>query len=240
MPRKRDKEEPTGSRKKAKYPAPSTSTDEEQGAVSDWRSILYYWHGTVHTDLRTGETTWEGTWLATDSPSLPSVREFADSPNTFRLVSSSFLARDEVGLEDTCPFGRSGVFTGRFKLDDDGSGRLKDFSDIEHQMAFKSSPGGLSLVGARGVAPFGQFISLGRLTSPVRSTPAYLTLARQYMSDDDPRVQLTAWGTLLRAEKSLSKGRRDGWENPWTQLQQLPASLVQERKCCTVLVRRGG
>ena len=72
--------------------------------------------------------------------------------------------------------------------------------------------------------------------------PAQLTLARQYISDDDPRVQLSAWAALLRTENRLAKGRRDGWETPWTQMSQLEADLTEaaargaQRKCCQSLV----
>lgn len=245
MPRKRLQDEKpeesrrTGRKAKHEGSASTQAAAEEEAKPADWRSLLYFFHGTVQTNLSSGETHWQGTWVAS-SDGLPSPAEFDESPNKFNLVSTSFLARDEVALEDACPFGRSGDFKGRFSLDDDGSGTHREVSDIEHRVVFKACPGGCSLVGARGLAPFGQFVSLGRLTCPSRNVPAQLTLARQYIGMDDPRVQLSAWAALLRAEARLTKGRRDAWETPWSQMSQIGADLTvreAQRKCCQTLVR---
>ena len=245
MPRKRLQEEKpeesrrTGRKAKHEGSASTQAAAEEEAKPADWRSLLYFFHGTVQTNLSSGETHWQGTWVAS-SDGLPSPAEFDESPNKFNLVSTSFLARDEVALEDACPFGRSGDFKGRFSLDDDGSGTHREVSDIEHRVVFKACPGGCSLVGARGLAPFGQFVSLGRLTCPSRNVPAQLTLARQYIGMDDPRVQLSAWAALLRAEARLTKGRRDAWETPWSQMSLIGADLTvreAQRKCCQTLVR---
>lgn len=168
---------------------------------NSWREVLYFWHGTLSTDESSGETIWEGTWIASED-GLPSTAEFDTSENTFRLTSSAFYVRDGVPLEARCPFGRSGHFAGYFLLDG------KDCSDIEHRLVFKDQ-----LVAARGTAFFGEFISAGRLVFPQGSASAYLTLARRYLTEDDLRVKLTAWAALLQIEENME--RRD---SPWNHL----------------------
>jgi len=230
MPRRdKSKSAPTGHRKGKKIPlegeAASSTSKRAKGDAEfefeDWRSPLYFWHGTVQTDWDNGVTTWEGTWIASKS-GLPSAKEFAESPNTFKLSSSDFLDRDGVRLEDACPFGRSGYFKGSYKLDNDGQGFM-DYSDLEHRLVFKNHSGGALLVGARGAAAFGHFVSVGHLTFPTRNGAAILTVARRYITEDDPRLGQSAWATLLHIEEQLEKGRRDGWETPWTLLHGSPA-----------------
>lgn len=206
-------------RKVAKRPAETDDTSNKQpknedvapeSVVADWRDQLYFWHGTVHTEDH-GETTWQGTWIASDS-GLPSMAEFSASENEFKLTSNDFLARDEVGLEEMCPFGRSGYFTGTYKLDNDGSG-FRDYSDDVHRICFKDHTASWSLVAARGSCTFGEFISAGRLVFPQGNTPATLTLARRYLTEDDPRTKLSAWGALHQIDSKL-----EGREAPWKPL----------------------
>ena len=178
--------------------------------VGDWRETLYYWHGPVSTD-EAGVTTWQGSWIAS-ADGLPSPAEFEASSNAFKLMSNDFLVRDGVPLEDTCPFGRSGYFNGYYKLDNDGTG-LRDYSDIEHRIVIKDHTAGWALVGARGTADFGEFISAGRLVFPHGTSPACLTLARRYLADNDPRVHLSAWAAVRQIDSNL-----EGRDMPWKQL----------------------
>jgi hypothetical protein len=203
--------------RKVKHEGGSSESDskrqkqkEDKPEFDDWRAPLYFWHGSVRTDDY-GDTTWEGTWIASET-GLPSPSEFEACKNTFKFVCTDFLERDGVGLEDACPYGRSGNFHGSFKLNNDGTG-LRDYADLEHRIVFKNHSAGWSLAGARGTAEFGEFISAGRLTFPQGETPAYLTLARRYLKDDDPRTQLSAWGTVLQIESNM-----EGREAPWKQL----------------------
>ena len=208
MPRKvakRPAEDDEGSSKQQKVNDPPA-----EAAVQDWRAPLYFWHGTVHTE-DSGETSWEGTWIASDT-GLPSLAEFSASENKFTLVSNDFLIRDEVGLEEVCPYGRSGYFTGTYKLDNDGSG-FQDYSDDIHRVCFKDHTASWSLVAARGSCTFGEFVSAGRLVFPQGNTPATLTLARRYLTEDDARTKLTAWGALLQIDSKL-----EGREAPWKPL----------------------
>ena len=206
-------------RKVAKRPAEGDggSSKRQNLEFDDWRSPLYYWHGQVSTDDHSGKTTWEGTWIASKD-GLPTPSEFGKSPNSFKLVSTDFLSRDGVALEESCPFGRSGRFTGTFKLDNDGTG-LRDYSDLEHRIVFKNRTDGTLLVGARGAASFGQFVSTGCLTYGTRNAPASLTLARRYITEDDPRAAMSAWQALLSTETTLAQGRREAWDSPWVTLQ---------------------
>lgn len=220
MPRKEAKRaaEATSSKKaKAESSAPSkkrkaesSQPDTQKPEFEDWRSPLYYWHGTIVTG-GDGVTVWEGTWIASED-GLPTPAEFEASHNTFRLQSSDFLDRDGVPLEAHCPYGRRGDFTGSFKLNNDGRG-FANYSDIEHRIVFKNHSAGWLLVGARGLAEFGEFVSAGRLTFPQGNSPAYLTLARRYLIPDDPRIQLGAWEMLLHIERNM-----EGREAPWKQL----------------------
>ena len=114
MPRKVKREGGSSDDHSKKRKGSSSSGDpEEKPEFDDWRNPLYYWHGTVHTD-EYGDTTWEGTWIASET-GLPSPSEFENCTNTFKFVCGDFLERDGVGLEEHCPYGRSGNFNGLAK-----------------------------------------------------------------------------------------------------------------------------
>ena len=66
-----------------------------------WRQNLFYLHGDVYTDG--DETVWEGTWLASEGD-LPSARQFAEAPDSFKLTTRDFLGTG-IFLEEHSPIG---------------------------------------------------------------------------------------------------------------------------------------
>jgi len=175
-------------------------------APADWRMPIFYWHGSV-----TGNT-WEGTWVAS-ADGLPSAVDFQESANTFKLECSDALPSichdsSEVG-------GAGAILTGSYKLDN-GDG-LADYSDIEHQIwAYNGPPehrpsaGEWTTIGACGDTEFGRFVSLGQLSN------GRLTLARRYITNDDPRVKMSAMDIVGR----VASIGPDRWacDAPWLAL----------------------
>ena len=163
--------------------------------AADWREPIFYWRGTVDSSS-IGSDVWEGTWVAS-AEGLPTAEEFKASENTFSLTCSDALGMLVMTEED-------GRFFGSYKLDNGGG--PEDFSDIEQTIRVVEGPavGGpmgdaeWCNVGARGTTEFGEFVSLGTLE---RGTNL-LTLARRYISDDDPRCEMSAAEVVGRATSS--------------------------------------
>ena len=219
MPRKR---KPDGS--------PPASTRKSTKAVADWREALYYLHGEVYTendvrsashaaahtaqrraltaaralDSRMQLTVWEGTWVQS-SDGLPTLQDFAASTNSFKLSTRDFLDTG-VRLEELSPIGRSGKFSGNYKII---QGEVSHkYSDIAHKIVVMDHAATCSLVAERGTSEFGEFVSLGRLVFGARGSPCSLTLARRYITDDDPRAHQSPWQTLFRIA-SKARGQRE-------------------------------
>jgi hypothetical protein len=183
----------------------------------DWRQNLFYLHGDVYTDG--DETVWEGTWLASEE-SLPSARQFAEAPDSFKLTTRDFLGTG-IFLEEHSPIGRSGKFSGLYKVN---YGERK-YSDIDHRMVVMDHTAAIALVAERGTSEYGEYVSLGRLIFPKDGLPATITLARRYIPDDDPRARQSPWEGLFRiASKTRGLREKDDFVNqapaPWKLLPQ--------------------
>jgi hypothetical protein len=189
--------------------------------AADWREPIFYWRGTVDSSS-IGSDVWEGTWVAS-AEGLPTAEEFKASENTFSLTCSDALGMLVMTEED-------GRFFGSYKLDNGGG--PEDFSDIEQTIRVVEGPavGGpmgdaeWCNVGARGTTEFGEFVSLGTLE---RGTNL-LTLARRYISDDDPRCEMSAAEVVGRVEEGGED--QDHTAEPWGALpykvpEDWPASL---------------
>ena len=86
-----------------------------------------------------------------------------------------------------------------------------------------------SLVAERGTSEFGEYISLGRLVfARDGNGPAQMTLARRYVTPDDPRAKLSPWEAVFRiASKMRGLRERDDFAPaqapaPWKLLSSDP------------------
>ena len=90
---------------------------------------------------------------------------------------------------------------------------------------------GCSLVAERGASDIGQYVSVGRLvfqSDGKRLAPAMLTVARRYLSDDDPCVKLSAWEVVFQIAGKIDRGCREKEDDiapqapaPWKLLMSL-------------------
>ena len=161
---------------------------------------------------------WHGTWCASEG-ALPADKEFSSSANTFSLTINEPIGMIMLMDDGDC----DGEFIGgSYKLDN-GDG-LSDYQDERHvfhllELREPDDPKPCCIVGACGMTEFGRFVSLGRMT--MGTDGPMLTLARRYVSDDDPRAKLSAKEVLALvfsnvAKKELIEERFD--EAPWEAL----------------------
>ena len=175
----------------------------DEAGAGDWRQPLYFLHGEVFTEDDDETTTWKGTWVASES-GLPALQEFEESEESFVLSSGDFLGTG-VPLEIRCPIGRSGTFSGSYTM---GDGR--SFGDHNHRLVVLDHDGErCSLVAERGESTIGgEYISIGRLVFAKRGDkgPTTLTLARRYLTADNPRVNQTPWQFVTEIANQVNKG----------------------------------
>ena len=190
----------------------------------DFRAALIFFKGEL-----TGKN-WFGTWVAwvpTEDQPAPEHEHFAQSPFTFNLWFDSSVKKQKstwkngVGVAGAeVDMGSASVTAGSFKLDI-GKG-VKDFSDHEHHCHFCHGPPMVSpagdcewgLAAAVGSNDFGKFVSLGRL----EGRPGHwnlLTLARRYITDDDPRCAMTAEEVLARVNAYANGPEMWACDAPW-------------------------
>lgn len=171
---------------------------------------------TTHEKKATEEETspkvklvWKGTWVGSDSCSLPSDEEFKQSLNTFELAAEGgggvgFVAT-ELGLDTIEAYHFGGTdstvsWTGSYLLDN-GEG-LEKTSDLEHKCVFNFTDFGgdssecVTTATAMGDTDFGRFISFGRMydrqtDSKTNGVRLELVLARRYLAPKDPRLKIS-------------------------------------------------
>jgi hypothetical protein len=179
-------------KRKSKSPASGGATAKVR-KPNDWRAPLFYWRGSTRQGTG-GSGTWTGTWVASEG-GLPGSAAFEAAPTTFDLTSS----RPLISLGDV---GSAEFICGSYQLDQ-GDGLAK-FSDVSHVCHLAAD----GVVGACGNTEFGKFISLGKLVA--RESHGELTLARRYITDNDPRAKLSAEQVALLAASASER------EEPWT------------------------
>lgn len=216
MPRKKPPAEaPAASQPSKKHkpaapaPAPVASLPKKKHApaaavVADWRAPLYFLHGEVATS-DSATTSWHGTWVTSEGGELPSLQAFRESTARFNMTTGDFLSTG-VPLEVRCPIGRSGSFGGGYTNSD---GRA--FYDHEHRLVVMDHLESCSLVAERGESNIGGcYISIGRLVFPRDGKgTALLTLARRYLTGDDPRAHMEPWELLFRMVGQVTRGCRE-------------------------------
>ena len=165
-----------------------------------WRQPLYFLHGEVYSEDDGETTSWKGSWVASEG-AMPSLQDFFESEEKFHLKSFDFLGTG-VPLEVRCPIGRSGGFSGIYSQ---GDGR--SFYDHEHRLVILDHGEACSLVAERGESTIGgEYISVGRLTFPKgKLDNAYLTLARRYITAEDPRSKITPWQFVFDIANQVSR-----------------------------------
>eukprot|EP01041_Mallomonas_annulata_P000730 gene730-1404_t len=168
---------------------------------SDWRDQIYYWCGEFNYDNINCCLLWKGSWLGSFA-GRPDPEEFAWSSNEFEY-SSPRIDHNHNNINDGGGSGGvggvhtdgllhpvSGLYTGYYMMDNDGSGNLRKYLDKQYLVEFDvikdTSPPRYSVVG-RGESDFGPFVLSGSYNTASR----ILEMSRQYVSETDDRARMS-------------------------------------------------
>jgi len=176
-------------------------------AEPDWREQIYYWTGELSYDDQRGSLAWKGKWLGSFT-GRPLQEEFVSSSNDFEYFSQ-LVEKARVVLPDSndiIPL--SGMYSGHYCMDNDGTGEMEEYADKELIVEFDADINNLSGVNAtstmyqvygKGDSEFGVFILNGNFNSETK----VLNMNRQYLAENDLRKTMSLGQLKIHYKRQL-------------------------------------
>mmetsp|Transcript_137 Transcript_137/g.502 ORF Transcript_137/g.502 Transcript_137/m.502 type:complete len:233 (-) Transcript_137:427-1125(-) len=225
MPKRKGKRAEEGTRNTRQQGSEAAEREEED--VGNWKETLFFWRGELSLEQKTRgqKLVWHGSWVGAQDGEMPLDEDFASSKNKFTLhLPGQKGLSNPLQLHQLCDI--EGKWSGSYLLE---GRRTKDHLHrfrIEAQAAVcdavQEEELPLTAVAAAcGDTPFGQFVSLGRMTQLPGADggrPSLrLDLARRYVDEDDPRA---AWAEPSEVVQGALGGAGDPQlcQAPWQSL----------------------
>jgi hypothetical protein len=187
----------------------AAACNEAEADELDWREQTFYWSGKLDYDDSTRCVRWIGNWLGSFT-GRPPLEELQSSKNSF-LYFSQVIDKARVFSNGAFLKPCSGFYRGSYVVDDeeeddddgdgDGDSKQERCEDKECLIEFEEQVGRLipfySVYG-KGDSEFGKFVLHGSFDAGTR----VLDLVRQYLSDADPKADMS----LMQLKQLFKRG----------------------------------